>query len=136
TRFCGGLAPVAHLSKGRLCGQSRRGACRSEGLIAGEHVPDRLSQPAGEVDLGDLGTALLAQAALVALIALAVERVLAGVGGGLHQRPAQVLPTRRGSDGRDGRLSPTGRPSGTGRYSRTASWDWRSDRSRRSPRRS
>src|SRR5438034_566408 len=93
TRFCGGLAPVAHLSKGRLCGQSRRGACRSEGLIAGEHVPDRLSQPAGEVDLGDLGTALLAQAALVALIALAVERVLAGVGGGLHQRPAQVLRT-------------------------------------------
>lgn len=89
--FYGCLAPVAHLRKGRLGGQSWRGACRSEGLVAGEHVPDCLGQTAGYVDLGDLGAALLSQACLGALIALAVDRVAAGVGGGLHERPAQVL---------------------------------------------
>jgi hypothetical protein len=41
------------------------GACRSEGLVVGEHVPDRLGESAGEVDLGDLGAALLADAAFV-----------------------------------------------------------------------
>src|SRR6476619_1555808 len=35
------VAAVAHLSQGRLSGQSARGACRSEGLVGGEHVPDR-----------------------------------------------------------------------------------------------
>ncbi len=49
-----------------------RGACRSEGLVAGEHVPDRLGEPAGEVDLGDLGAALLADARLRPLVAVAV----------------------------------------------------------------
>src|SRR2546429_603957 len=63
------------------------------GGVGGAPHPPARSPSSGEVDLGDLGTALLAQAALVALIALAVERVLAGVGGGLHQRPAQVLRT-------------------------------------------
>src|SRR5436305_7075334 len=91
TRWNGRFAPVAHLRKGRLCGQSRRGACRSEGLVAGEHVPDRLGQAAGDVDLGDLGTALLAQPALGLLVALAVERMATGVLRGLDQRPAQVL---------------------------------------------
>lgn len=73
TRFYGGIAPVAHLKEGRLCGQSRRGACRSEGLVFGEHVPDRLGQPSGDIDLGDLRAALLAEAALVALVALTVD---------------------------------------------------------------
>ena len=69
----------------------RKGApARSEGLVAGEHVPDRLGEPAGEVDLGDLGAALAAETALGALVALAVERVLAGRQGGLEQSPAQV----------------------------------------------
>ena len=49
-----GFAPVAHLREGRLCGQSARGACRSEGLVTGEHVPDRLGELAGELDLGDM----------------------------------------------------------------------------------
>ena len=56
---------VAHLNQGRLCGQSQRGACRGEGLVAGDHVSDRLGQAAGDVDLGDLGAALLAEALLV-----------------------------------------------------------------------
>jgi hypothetical protein len=81
---------VAHLSKGRLCGQSRRGACRSEGFVAREHVPDRLGQAAGDVDLGDLGAALAAEALLGALVAVAVDGVPAGVRGGFHERPAQV----------------------------------------------
>jgi hypothetical protein len=34
-------------------------------LVVGEHVPDRLGESAGEVDLGDLGAALLADAAFV-----------------------------------------------------------------------
>ena len=41
-------------------------------LVAGKHVPDRVSEPAGDVDLGDLGAALLAEPALVALVALRV----------------------------------------------------------------
>src|SRR4051794_33519328 len=41
-RSDGSLGPVAQLNEGRLGGQRGRGACRSEGLVAGEHVPDRL----------------------------------------------------------------------------------------------
>ena len=87
----GGFAPVAQLSKGRLCGQSARGACRSEGLVAGQRVPDRLGEPAGKVDLCDLRPALAAEAFLGALVALLVEGVIAGVQCGLKQRPAQVF---------------------------------------------
>lgn len=32
------------------------GASGSEGLVPGEDVPDRFGEPAGEVDLGDLGS--------------------------------------------------------------------------------
>jgi hypothetical protein len=53
-------------------------------------VPDRLGEGAGELDLGDFGAALAAHAALGLLVAVAVERVLGGVGGGLDQRPAQI----------------------------------------------
>jgi hypothetical protein len=59
-------------------------------FAAGEHVPDRFGEAAGEVDLGDLGAALLADARLRLLVALAVGGVGAGVGGGLDERPAQV----------------------------------------------
>ena len=82
------FAPVAHLRRGRLCGQSQRGAFGSEGLVAGEHPPDRLGEAVGDVDLGDLGAALFAEALFVALVAVAVDLVAAGVGGCLHQRPA------------------------------------------------
>jgi hypothetical protein len=62
-------------------------------LVAGEHVPDRLGESAGEVDLGDLGAALLAEPGLGALVAVAVGGMGAGVGGGLDERPAQVAGT-------------------------------------------
>jgi len=59
-------------------------------LVAGEHVPDRFGESAGEVDLGDLGAALFAEPRLCPLIALAVSGVGAGVGGGLDECPAEV----------------------------------------------
>src|SRR5205807_10382004 len=71
-------------------GQGVGGAFGSEGFVAGEHVPDRFGEPAGEVDLGDLGAALFADARLRLLVAVAVDGVRAGVGGGLDECPAQV----------------------------------------------
>ncbi len=65
-------------------------------MITSEHVPDRLGEPAGDVDLGDFRAALAAKAGFGALVALAVDRVPPGVGGGLDQRPAQVLRPRVG----------------------------------------
>jgi hypothetical protein len=53
------------IPKGPSRGQTKRGACRSERLVAGQHVPDRLGQAAGDVDLGDPGAALLARRRLV-----------------------------------------------------------------------
>ena len=73
-----GLAPAAHVKNGLSCSQANNGACRSEGLewlVAGQHVPDRLCQFAGEFDLGDLGATLSAQPALGALVALLEQRV-------------------------------------------------------------
>jgi hypothetical protein len=64
----GSLGPVAQLNEGRLGGQRERGACRSEGLVAGQHVPDRLGEPAGDLDLGDFGAALAAEALLGVLV--------------------------------------------------------------------
>jgi hypothetical protein len=69
------------------------GACRSEGLLAGEHVPDRVREAAGEVDAGDFRAALFAEAAFRAFVALAVERVSMGVRGRLDERPAEVAGT-------------------------------------------
>jgi hypothetical protein len=59
-------------------------------LVAGEHVPDRFGEAAGEVDLGDLGAALLADPGFGVLVAVAVGGVGAGVGCGLDERPAEV----------------------------------------------
>ena len=84
----GGSSP-----KGPSGGQTKRGASRGggEGLVVGEHVPDRFGELSGDVDLSDLGATLAAQAALVALVALAIGRVAQGVHGGFEHRPAQVL---------------------------------------------
>ena len=88
-----GLAPAAHVKKGLSGSQARNGAFRSEGhkrLVAGQHVPDRLGQLSGELDLRDLRAALTTEAALGALVALLVERVRGGGDRGLHQPPAQI----------------------------------------------
>ena len=86
-----GLAPVAQFLNGPSGSQTKSGACRSEGLITSEHVPDRLGELTGEVNLGDLRSALAAETAFGALVALAVERVRGGRDRGLHQPPAQIL---------------------------------------------
>jgi hypothetical protein len=70
-----GLTPVAQFQNGLSGSQTKSGACRSEGLITSQHVPDGLGQLAGEVDLRDLGATLAAETASGALVALAVERV-------------------------------------------------------------
>jgi hypothetical protein len=62
-------------------------------LVAGEHVPDRLGELSGELDLRDLRGALAAEPLLGALVALLVEGVVARVQRGLEQRPAQILGT-------------------------------------------
>src|SRR4029453_8305592 len=81
--------------KGPSGGQTKSGATRGrsgcEGLVGGQHVPDRFGDLAGDVDLGDLAAALTAEAALVALVALAVDRVAQRVHGRFEHRPAQVL---------------------------------------------
>ena len=87
------LAPVAQFPRGSSGGQGGWGACRGEGLVAGQHVPDRGCEVAGELDLGDFRAALFAEPLLGALVAVAVGGVFAGVGGRLDKRPAQVLGT-------------------------------------------
>jgi hypothetical protein len=66
---------VAQFQNGLLGSQTKSGACRSEGLVARQHVPDRFGQLSGEVYLGDLGAAPAAEATLGALVALPVVRV-------------------------------------------------------------
>src|SRR4051794_5769942 len=85
---CGGAIP-----KGPSGGQTKSGASRSrsEGLVVGEHVPDRGGEPAGDVDLRDLRSALAAEAALGVLVAVAVGAVSEGVHGRFEHRPAQVF---------------------------------------------
>jgi hypothetical protein len=58
--------------------------------LASKHVPDRVGEPAGDVDLGDLRAALLAEPLLVSLVALGVGGVLERVHRRLEQRPAQI----------------------------------------------
>jgi hypothetical protein len=67
-------------------GQGVGGGFGSEGLLAGEHVPDRFCESAGEVDLGDFGAALFADPCFRLLVAVAVDRMCAGVGGGFDRR--------------------------------------------------
>src|SRR6266540_7525491 len=76
--------------KGRSGRQTKSGASGSELLLARKHVPDRVGEAAGDVDLGDLGPALLAEPALVSLVSLRVGRVLERVHGRLEKRPAQI----------------------------------------------
>jgi hypothetical protein len=72
----GGLVPAAHFQREPSGGQTKTGACPTEGLVAREHVPGRFGELAGEVDLGDLGAALAAEAALG--VSVAARRIRAG----------------------------------------------------------
>jgi len=91
TRLNGRLAPVAHFFWGPSSGHGGGGACRGEGTVVGEHVPDRLGEPAGEVDLGDSGAALLAEPTLGALVALGELGAIVD-----HLREAETLAQQSG----------------------------------------
>ena len=84
-------APAAQFHRGSSSDQTDRGACRMEGFVLREDVPDRLGQLASEVDPGDLGAALAPEALLRALVSLHVANIASGVGGGFDECPAQVL---------------------------------------------
>src|SRR5262249_54420169 len=96
----GGASP-----EGPSGGQGVGGAFGSEGLLTGERVPDRFGESAGEVDLGDLGAAVLADAGFRLLVAVAVDGCGAGVGGGFDERPAQVARSLFGEPAAQGALT-------------------------------
>jgi hypothetical protein len=66
-----------------------RGACRMEGFVLPQDVPDCLGQLAGEIDPGDLRAALASESRLRPLIALPIVGVASGMGGGFDQGPAK-----------------------------------------------
>src|SRR5215211_6760941 len=74
----------------RSRGPTVGGAFGSEGFTAAQHVPDRLRQSPGEIDLGDLGATLLADPRLRLLVAIARDGRGAGVRCCFDERPAQV----------------------------------------------
>ena len=82
---------MAQFNKGSSSDQQHSGACRCEGFVLGEHVPDGLGELAGDVDAGDLRTPLATETFLVAFVALLVVAVASRMGGGLDECPAQVL---------------------------------------------
>src|SRR5436190_8446137 len=81
---------------GPSSGQSLRGTCWSEGFPLGEHVPDRLSEAAGDLDPGHLGASLPAEPDLGGLVVIDVDRVSGGVHGRFDERPTQMLRTLLG----------------------------------------
>jgi hypothetical protein len=64
------LRSRAQVQKGDLCRQTKSGASWSRTSHLEKHVPERVRQAAGDVNLGDLGAVLLSEAALGALEAL------------------------------------------------------------------
>ena len=77
--------------RGSSSDQTHSGACRSEGFVLREDVPDGLGELAGDVDAGDLRTSLPTKATLVALVALPIAGVPCGMGRRFDERPAEVL---------------------------------------------
>jgi hypothetical protein len=114
-------------------GQNFGGACRSEGLLGGQHVPDGLGHAAGDVDPGDLRATLAAETTGGALVALGIDGIAGAVYGRLDQRPAQVArsvlrqapesstqrsPPSRGRCGRPASTTATSRCSRAATYAR------------------
>ena len=50
-------APAAQFHSGSSSDQKHSGACRGEGFVLGQDVPDGLGELAGKIDAGDLGAA-------------------------------------------------------------------------------
>jgi hypothetical protein len=79
-----GVSLRQRISNRTVSGQRCRGTCRSEGLFAGEHVPDRCGEPAGDVNLRDLGATLFAEPPLHPLVAIPIDGMAAGVDRRFH----------------------------------------------------
>jgi hypothetical protein len=62
-RLTGGSRVASRAGAARAA-RGVRGACRGEGLVAGEHLPDRFGEAAGEVNLGVFGAALFPETML------------------------------------------------------------------------
>src|SRR5216683_7261091 len=90
--WIGAVARRRNSHEGRLGDQGERGACRSEGLVSGQHVPDGLGQLAGDLNRADLG-ATLAQALTGSFVLGSKVGRPGGVPGSLDERPAQVART-------------------------------------------
>src|SRR5260370_38214711 len=86
----GGAIPKGP-SGDQTMGGASRGRSGSERLIVAEHVPDRLGELSGDVDLRDSAAPLLAETALVALVALGVGGMAQRLDRRLEHRPPQVL---------------------------------------------
>src|SRR5664280_1588631 len=86
-------APAAQFHRGLSSDQKLRGACRGKRFIRREHVPDSFGELASDVDPGDLRATLAAQAPLGPFVPLAIVGIPGSMGGGLDERPAQVLRT-------------------------------------------
>src|SRR5262249_21414605 len=95
--LCGRLCSIGACSgsaiRKRTVGAVRhsQGACRSKGLVAGEHPPDRFGETPCDLDGGEGGAA---PAAVPVAHALDDWLVVGGASGGvgrLDQRPAEVV---------------------------------------------
>src|SRR5664280_565398 len=84
-------APAAQFDSGSSSDQQDSGAYRSKRFVLREDMPDGLGQLAGDIDPGNLGATPATQAFLVPLVAVSIVRMAGGVGGCLHESPAQVL---------------------------------------------
>src|SRR5271157_5332884 len=83
--------PAAQFDRGSSSDQRHSGACRGKGFVLSQDMPDGFGELAGNVDPGNFGAALATQAFLVPLVAIPIVDITGGVGGSLHQGPAQVL---------------------------------------------
>ena len=82
---------MAQFDKGSSSDQGDSGACRGEGFVLGEDVPDGFGELASDVDASDLRASLAAEPVLGPLVAVPIADITSGVGGSFDERPAQVL---------------------------------------------
>src|ERR1035437_5402108 len=84
-------APAAQFHRGSSSDQKLRGACRGKRFILREDVPDGFGELPSDADAAHLRATLATQAPLGPLVPRAIVGIPGGVGGGLNERPAQVL---------------------------------------------
>jgi hypothetical protein len=86
-------APAAQFHTGVVKRPAASRGLPGKGLVLREHVPDGFGQEAGDVDPGNLGTSLAAEAMLGPFVSIPIVDITSGVSGGFDEHPAQVLGT-------------------------------------------